>query len=253
MHRKRAESVRPMIDPKRWLDIGTGYGHFCRIAQEVFPDCTYMGADRGSTVREALRRGWIAEAFQQDIHEIADQVRQPFDVVSMFHCLEHAVAPKQFLRDAGALVAEGGVLLIEVPNPNSKWATVLGKWWVHWFQPQHQQLFPVEQLASELAQIGFEIEQIDVRGARQPADLFLAVTQLMTLVGPDPQLPWLPKPNAISYLRRGISLLILGPISIGAYALDVAFDKVLDAPEWSNAYRIIARKPLPAGQQRSPR
>ena len=47
----RAEMLRPAGTPRRWLDVGTGHGHFCLMAREVWPDTTFDGLDMSETHR----------------------------------------------------------------------------------------------------------------------------------------------------------------------------------------------------------
>jgi SAM-dependent methyltransferase len=95
---------------KRWLDIG---------------------CNRGILLEAARRRGWEVTGV-----EIADEAAQrarvefgltiypnlaalehepPFDVITAWHVLEHTYDPVAFLRAAGATLAPGGVLALQVP------------------------------------------------------------------------------------------------------------------------------------------
>lgn len=239
----RARAVEPFSTPERWLDVGTGHAHFCRVAREVFPNAAFFGLDRGPSVEVAARRGWLDEVVSVDLQSYSNDAADQFDVVSMFHYLEHTRDPRSELEAAARLVVSNGVLAIEVPDPESKWGRLLGPLWTHWFQPQHLNLVPLDQLTRELERLGFVVVSTQRAEAHQAADLFFAAAQIMNWVAPDPRLPWLPPPTRLGYVRRGISMGLLGPVALLAYGVDVLLGKVIQGRwGWSNAYRVVATK-----------
>lgn len=60
MYRGRAESMLAHDpEPKAWLDVGTGHGHFCEAAREVLPRTTFDGLDFTDGVELAEREGRV--------------------------------------------------------------------------------------------------------------------------------------------------------------------------------------------------
>lgn len=58
VYRGRARSVAPYTAaPSSWLDVGTGHGHFCESARELFPDTAFDGLDLSEGVELAERHG----------------------------------------------------------------------------------------------------------------------------------------------------------------------------------------------------
>src|SRR5690606_33506172 len=53
-----AKVVEGHAEPERWLDVGGGYGYFCRIARTVWPNTRFELLDLSGGVDEARRRGW---------------------------------------------------------------------------------------------------------------------------------------------------------------------------------------------------
>ncbi|WP_242423677.1 class I SAM-dependent methyltransferase, partial [Frankia sp. EI5c] len=71
--------------PRRWLDVGGGFGHFCAVAREVWPTTSFDGLDIGASIDHAERRGWVDQAHRGRLPELAAALDGRYDVVSMFH------------------------------------------------------------------------------------------------------------------------------------------------------------------------
>ncbi|MFE2148192.1 methyltransferase domain-containing protein, partial [Streptomyces sp. NPDC059456] len=193
-YRKRAEMLRPHTAhaPASWLDVGTGHGHFCTVAQTLWPDTRFDGLDMGDGVAEAERRGWVETGFQGQFPEFAQKLAARYEVVSMYHYLEHTRDPLAELDTAAAVLAPGGHLAIELPDPESRMARLLGSAWLPWFQPQHQHLIPAPNLREALAERGFTVVAEEHGPAHQGNDFFGAVALTTTRLAPDPDRPWAP-------------------------------------------------------------
>ena len=114
----RARMVAPFVTPRTWLDIGTGYGHFCKDAADVWPDTVFDGLDMGAGVEEGQRRGWLTNVYRGELPELAEQVAGKYDVLSMHHYLEHVTDPRKELDVVASIMKPGSYLLIEVPDPH---------------------------------------------------------------------------------------------------------------------------------------
>jgi len=134
----------------RMLDVGCGSGellqHFAKRGWETY------GIDPGSSAADAAaRRG--ARVHQGTLR---DQPWQPgsFQLITFQHALEHVDDPIDSLRRARALLAPGGLLIVDVPNW-SCWQRrfLFRNRWAHLDLPRHQQHFSprgLERLAAEL-------------------------------------------------------------------------------------------------------
>jgi SAM-dependent methyltransferase len=240
----RARAVAGLGEPKRWLDVGTGHGHFCTVAREVFPATVFDGLDLSDGVEEARRRRFVNEAFRGLFPELASALSaRPahYDVVSMSHYLEHTRDPREELRAAATVLPPGGLLMIEVPDPESPLGTLLGRHWIPWFQPQHQHLLSTRALEGLLRGAGFEPVLWHRAEAHQAVDLLFAGMVLIGRLSP-PDAPWLPPRSPLGKVWNRLVWWGGAP----ALALLVLADKllapVLRRAGWSNTYRVVARR-----------
>jgi SAM-dependent methyltransferase len=239
---ERAKMLAPFLTPRNWLDVGTGYGHFCKDARTVWPDTTFDGLDMGHGVLEGKARGWLDTIYHGMLPDLADQVAGKYDVVSMHHYLEHVRDPRAELDVVAKIMAPGSYLLIEVPDPTSVTAKIFGKWWAPWFQPQHQNLIPCRNLLQALAERGFTPVTVHRRSAHIPVDVTCAVLSMCTVLGPDPRLPWGTGPTRLGELRNKYVWKAAPPIVRAAYKADQKLAPIIRATDGGNAYRVLARK-----------
>ncbi|WTS98408.1 class I SAM-dependent methyltransferase [Streptomyces sp. NBC_00096] len=244
-YRGRAEMLRPHAEPASWLDVGTGHGHFCNAARAVWPGTRFDGLDMGAGVREAERRGWVETGHRGQFPEFAVKLAGQYEVVSMYHYLEHTRDPFAELDTAAAVLAPGGYLTIELPDPQSRMAGLLGPAWLPWFQPQHQHLIPAANLRAALADRGFTVLAEEHGRAHQGNDFFGAVALTATRLAPDPDRPWAdpatPGGRALAHAVRAAAL----PCFAAAAVLDGLRTAVVRRTDGGNAYRLLARKDQP--------
>lgn len=248
LYRKRADIVRRHYDgePERWLDVGTGHGHFCLVARDAFPRTRFEALDMGDAVVTAERRGWVEQAHHGEMPAFVDELAGRFDVVSIHHCLEHQRDPRQLLADLKRTLRPGGYLSIEVPDPECRAGRLLGRAWGPWFQPQHQHMAPIRNLCEELGALGFDIVATERREAHEQFEASLGALLLLDRWAPDPRFPWRSdRPGALA--RRTATMALGMPALLAAAVLDHLLDPVVRRlPGGPNAYRVLARLDDPA-------
>ncbi|MFI2436340.1 class I SAM-dependent methyltransferase [Streptomyces sp. NPDC018693] len=245
LYRRRAEAVRPYDPaPKTWLDVGTGHGHFCVAAREVLPGTVFDGLDFTDGAELAEREGRVERGYRGSFPELAGELAGRYDVVSMFHYLEHSTDPERELRAAWEVVRPGGHLVIEVPDPESRYARLLGRWWLPWLQPQHLHFVPVGNLRERLAELGFTVVAEQRAEAHDPVDLVATTWLALDHVAPREDAPWLAeRPGAVRRAVRKALLLAGIPLLIVATLLDRLLGRtVARGLRLSNAYRVVARR-----------
>ncbi|MBC9728655.1 class I SAM-dependent methyltransferase [Streptomyces sp. TRM68367] len=229
-HRATARALRRILpEPESWLDVGTGHGHFPERARELLPYTAFDGVDPTDRAAEALAAERVEEAYRGPLTapEITTRLRARYDVVSMLHHLPGTHDPRAELRAALTVLRPGGLLFLELPDPDSAFAALLGRRWLPYDQPRHLHLIPLPNLRAELEHLGCTILVADRAAAHIPDDLTAALTSsLMPL-----------------YRRHRALRRTTAPLLAATILLDHALAPVLRRTHFSNAYRVIARKP----------
>lgn len=133
------------------LDFGCGKGRFPWLAEQK--GWKVMGIET-SISRAAFARQSYGLTICNDYYESGQIAEEPFDVITMFHVLEHLPDPTTLL---GALVDDNlrpeGLVVVEVPNYRSLQSWLAGDRWVHLDMPKHISHFSERQLLSLFAQL----------------------------------------------------------------------------------------------------
>ncbi len=83
-----------------------------------------------------------------------------FDVITMWHALEHFIEPEKYLAEAKRILKDGGFLIIEIPNFYS-WQSKLTKHdWFHLDVPRHLVHYESKTLVNFLEKSGFSVFKI---------------------------------------------------------------------------------------------
>ncbi len=129
----------------RLLDMGSGDGAFLRLAESFGLDAwgidRYAPAGAGSRQHEG---DFTATGFESGY----------FQLVTMFHVLEHLPDPRAALAEAHRLLAVDGVLMIEVPNADSLVLALAGRRWQPLEIPTHLSFFSTDSLNRLVESVG---------------------------------------------------------------------------------------------------
>ncbi|MDQ0748556.1 SAM-dependent methyltransferase [Streptomyces africanus] len=242
-YRDRARLLHPHTVPRTWLDVGAGHGHFCLVAQDVWPQTVFHGLDRSDAVEQAEKYGWVHRGHRGDFPGLAESLGAAYDVVSMFHYLEHTLDPRAELEAARGVLKPGGHLVIEVPDPQSSLSQLLGRHWIPWMQPQHVHLMPFANLRQALLERGFTTVVEQRVTGRPGGDFCGAVVERFRSWTPSPRHPWSrTPPTRTRALAHAVIWTSSVPLIVAAAAADLAIAPFLGALRGGQAYRILARK-----------
>lgn len=138
--RFKLEIVQEFVRTGRLLEIGPGVGGFALLAKDAGFDVNTVEMDARCC---AFLRDTVGVKATQTTDPAAFLERSDhFDVIALWHVLEHLPNPRETLRAAADRLFEGGILVIAVPNPGSLQFTVFRTFWAHLDAPRHLQLIP---------------------------------------------------------------------------------------------------------------
>jgi hypothetical protein len=111
----RLHLLRDYIVPgAKTLDCGSGGGEFVYLARRL--GCIAKGIEPNRGYANYARRE-LAVEIDSGMLESLDQGNERFDLITLFHVLEHIGSPAEFLRRAASMLASAdSVLAVEVPN-----------------------------------------------------------------------------------------------------------------------------------------
>ena len=115
---------------KSILDIGAGTGDFLSFIQSEFRSVT--GIEPNQKARELAQEKGIF--LEQDLKDVKGKL---FDVITMWHVLEHVPNLEETIRDVEALLKPNGILIIAVPNFYSFDAAYYKNFWAAFDVPRH--------------------------------------------------------------------------------------------------------------------
>jgi 2-polyprenyl-3-methyl-5-hydroxy-6-metoxy-1,4-benzoquinol methylase len=138
----------------RLLDFGCGGGAFLELMRRRGWRVT--GLDASSEAVACVREKLDVRAFVGTLPH-PELGPESFDVVTMWHSLEHVHEPLPVLRSAHRLLAPGGRLLVVVPNFDSPAYRWFGPAWFGLDLPRHLTHFTSPTLRHMLERAGFRV------------------------------------------------------------------------------------------------
>jgi SAM-dependent methyltransferase len=161
--RWKLDIVEPVVPSGRLLDVGCGNGAFVAAAARAGYDAE--GHDLAPEVAAAASARWSLPVHTGDLGALE---AGPYDVVTLWDTLEHAVAPRALLVEVARLLAPGGHVVVLSPHSAGVSARVLhGRWWA--FGPNdHLVLFSGDALADALRDAGLMPDVVTTRQLSPP-------------------------------------------------------------------------------------
>ncbi|MEA2157581.1 MAG: hypothetical protein QOE11_3721 [Solirubrobacteraceae bacterium] len=124
--RVRLAFIRPSAPRGRLLDVGAAGGAFVAEARDAGYEATGV---EPSPAFAAFARERLGVDVQTGTIEDSELDPGSFDVVCMWHVLEHLHEPAATLARVRDALRPGGVLAVEVPNAGSTIARAMGRDW----------------------------------------------------------------------------------------------------------------------------
>lgn len=162
-HRKNIRFF-PFEGAGRVLDVGCGSGAYLEILREGGWSVAGVEIDPDAAERAGAMRSL-------DVHAgtILDAPFPlgSFDVVTMWHVLEHVWNPNEVVDRVAELLAPGGLFVVSTPAIDGYAAATLREHWYHIDVPRHLLHFTRKRLTGFIADRGFDVERVvdDARGS----------------------------------------------------------------------------------------
>lgn len=161
------------------LDVGCAVGSFLLFLKDKYA-CEVSGVDFKSDF-DFPRFGEI-DFHHGYFYEQNKLAKGSFDLITMWHFLEHCYDPAKSLAKAKSLLAPGGKLVIEVPRLDSKSFQLFKDKWPGVQAPQHTVMFDKQHLLTMVQNQGLVVSEYLPYGAF-PAYFYLFAGSYFKLFG----------------------------------------------------------------------
>jgi 2-polyprenyl-3-methyl-5-hydroxy-6-metoxy-1,4-benzoquinol methylase len=138
---------------KTILDLGAGTGDFLSICKR--DDWKVVGVEPSSIARKVARKKGIN--LYEDLNEI---VNQKFDVITLWHVLEHVQNLQGTIKTLKYLLNPGGRIVVAVPNHKSADALFYKEHWAAFDVPRHLWHFSQFSIHSFFSEVEMNIERV---------------------------------------------------------------------------------------------
>jgi len=153
MNETRILMIRSIKSGGALLDVGCGRGYFAKTASDRGFAASGIDLSEKAVKYASGQLGVNAETFGL---KTLRQKGRTFDVITLWHSLEHFEDPVGTLKTIRSLLADGGLCLIEVPNLHSlKFILSRGKWEGGNHPLYHRTFFTGTTLRMVLEEAGF--------------------------------------------------------------------------------------------------
>jgi ubiquinone/menaquinone biosynthesis C-methylase UbiE len=141
------------------LDVGSGTGYLLYYLRKHFGYTRTVGTQLAKNAYEYSKEVLGLDIYNQDLLEL-DLPVNSFDLVTIFHVLEHLKKPEDTLEKTYRLLKDRGKLVIEVPNHNSWSRRLAGDYWLGWDIEYHLNFYSKDTLVILLKSLNYKIKKV---------------------------------------------------------------------------------------------
>ncbi|MDD5543130.1 MAG: class I SAM-dependent methyltransferase [Acidobacteriia bacterium] len=155
---RRMRVQRLEVSGKRLLDVGAGDGRF--VLEMASRGWDAYGCEPAVVGQAQAKKSGIGDRIIYGTVETLPDTAPPYDVITMWHALEHVENPVDLLQTLQKHLTPRGRILISVPNHAG--------WVVQWFGaksfhldvPRHRFHFSPKSLSALLTRCGYQVNRI---------------------------------------------------------------------------------------------
>jgi 2-polyprenyl-3-methyl-5-hydroxy-6-metoxy-1,4-benzoquinol methylase len=138
----------------RLLEVGCSYGGFLAEARQDGWEVT--GIELSETASHYARKQLGLRVVSGSVHDHLEELGEPYQVVILFHVIEHVPTPVQLLELCRRLTKPRGLLVLKTPNVASLVARLTGASWQWLSPPAHLYLYSPKTLRMLLEKSGYQ-------------------------------------------------------------------------------------------------
>jgi 2-polyprenyl-3-methyl-5-hydroxy-6-metoxy-1,4-benzoquinol methylase len=159
----KVDLIRRFAPGGRLVEVGPGIGGFVALAQDA-------GYDVSAIEMDARASAFLERVVGVPTHNTADadmalRSNGPFDVIALWHVIEHVRNPWATLAAAADALSPNGVIILAAPNPAALQFRLFGRKWTHVDAPRHLFLIPIEELHRTARRLGLEVALVTTTDA----------------------------------------------------------------------------------------
>lgn len=144
---------------KSILDIGSGRGFMLYFLKKFFGYHTAIGTQIEAASLKFSREKLGLDIYGEDLLKL-DLKEKQFDLVTIWHVLEHVRDPEAYIEMIYRLLNDNGRLVIEVPNFDSWTRRFSGKYWLGLDLKYHLCFFNYASLSRLLQKHNFKVRLV---------------------------------------------------------------------------------------------
>lgn len=155
MLKRKQKSISPFVHTKNptLLDIGAATGYFLNHMKENGYAVT--GVETDPDARAFCKRQFNIESSDPEV--FFKQSEEKFDVITMWHVLEHVHNLHQYIDELHNKLNDNGVVVIAVPNHDSTDRRFFKQYWAAYDIPVHLWHFAPDTIAKLFAEHNFKL------------------------------------------------------------------------------------------------
>jgi 2-polyprenyl-3-methyl-5-hydroxy-6-metoxy-1,4-benzoquinol methylase len=142
---------------QRLLDVGCGSGTLIGLLKKR--GLSVLGIDTSEEASQVAARESEVRVIVGTLDQAAFGISL-FDVVTMFHVIEHVTNPREVLGEVQRILKPGGILIAQVPNIDSWQFRWFGAKWYGLDVPRHVIDYSQQSIVKLLEDTGFSVRRI---------------------------------------------------------------------------------------------